>query len=414
MRDVMVELFDGPHATPPPAEEGPVFLGIKNITDAGLLDLGNVRHIAEAHFPKWTRRVTPEPGDVVFTYEATLHRYALVPEGFRGCLGRRVALIRPDRKVVRPRFLHFALLGPAWRSTVAERIVSGATVDRIPLVGFDDFPIVIPDLHTQDEVVEVLGSLDDLIENNRRRVEVLEEMAQAIYREWFVHFRFPDHEDATFIDSDLGPSPEGWTFTSLGSIATAHRTTVQPKRQPDTVFSHYSIPAFDDGQLPVMEPGERIRSGKFVVDGPAVMVSKLNPRIPRTWYVEPAAGSPSVASTEFVILRPDGDRTLEWIYLTATSPDFEDRLKQLSGGTSGSHQRLRPDEMLAIRVLDPTPDLIARAAEVVRPCLELARRLRRQSQHLCAIRDLLLPKLVTGQIDVSDLDLGAVVERVAV
>ncbi len=118
MRDLMVEFHDGPHATPAPAAAGPVYLGIKNITDAGLLDLSDTRHIAEEDFARWTRRVTPRPGDIVFTYEATLHRYALIPDGFRGCLGRRLALIRPDHALVIPRFLHFLMLGPAWRETV--------------------------------------------------------------------------------------------------------------------------------------------------------------------------------------------------------------------------------------------------------------------------------------------------------
>ena len=96
IKDFCLGIYDGPHATPTESDEGPIFLGIKNITNDGRIDLTEVRHVSEEDFPKWTRRVTPLPGDVVFTYEATLHRYAVVPEGFRGCLGRRVALLRPD------------------------------------------------------------------------------------------------------------------------------------------------------------------------------------------------------------------------------------------------------------------------------------------------------------------------------
>ena len=79
IREVYLGLFDGPHATPAPADEGPVFLGIKNITEDGRLDLADIRHISEAEYPKWTKRVVPQPGDIVFTYEATLHRYAIIP-----------------------------------------------------------------------------------------------------------------------------------------------------------------------------------------------------------------------------------------------------------------------------------------------------------------------------------------------
>ncbi|MCA1705593.1 MAG: restriction endonuclease subunit S, partial [Actinobacteria bacterium] len=226
MRDLMVEFHDGPHATPQPADAGPVYLGIKNITDAGMLDLREVRHIAEQDFGKWTRRVRPQAGDVVFTYEATLHRYALIPEGFRGCLGRRLALIRTNEAVVLPRYLHLLMLGPLWRETVTDRIISGATVDRLPIIDFPNFPVSVPDMTTQHAVVGILGALDDLIENNRRRVELLEQMAQAIHQEWFVHFRFPGHEETTFVDSPLGALPEGWEIKRIAEIAGRERNAV--------------------------------------------------------------------------------------------------------------------------------------------------------------------------------------------
>lgn len=249
MSDVMDEFYDGPHATPPAAEDGPIYLGIKNLTDAGSLDLREPRFIAETDYAKWTRRVTPREDDVVFTYEATLHRYALIPPGFRGCLGRRLALIRPNRDVVLPRFLHLAMLGPAWRSTVSERIISGSTVDRIPLIDFPDFPIELPGLDTQGTVVGVLGALDDLIENNRRRVELLEQMAQAIYREWFVHFRYPGHEDDDLVDSDLGPIPEGWEVRGLGEISNNFDRFRKPVSRADRIERHGPYPYFGAAKL---------------------------------------------------------------------------------------------------------------------------------------------------------------------
>jgi len=110
IRDYCLGIYDGPHATPQDAEDGPVFLGIKNITPDGQLDFSEIRHVSENEFQKWTRRVVPGPGDVVFTYEATLHRYALIPEGFRGCLGRRVALIRPNPLLADSRYLLYYFL----------------------------------------------------------------------------------------------------------------------------------------------------------------------------------------------------------------------------------------------------------------------------------------------------------------
>ncbi len=141
--DVVEEVFDGPHATPPDAEAGPVFLGIKNLTGSGL-DLSDVRHISESDWPRWTKRVTPRPLDIVFSYEATLGFFALIPPGLRCCLGRRLALIRPKAKEGHPHFWLHQFIGPDFQRYLMKHSVQGATVDRIPLVHFPNYLVLAP------------------------------------------------------------------------------------------------------------------------------------------------------------------------------------------------------------------------------------------------------------------------------
>ena len=129
IKELYEGLYDGPHATPKLSDSGPVFLGIKNVTDDGRLDLAEIRHIAEDDYAAWTRRVEPHPGDLVFTYEATLNRYALIPNGFRGCLGRRMALIRTDPRRVDVRFLLYYFFTEEWRAVIRKNMLTGATVD---------------------------------------------------------------------------------------------------------------------------------------------------------------------------------------------------------------------------------------------------------------------------------------------
>ena len=131
IKDFALGIYDGPHATPAEVSDGPIFLGIRNVTPEGRLDLTEVRHISEQEFPKWTRRVEPKQDDIVFSYEATLHRYALISGDLRCCLGRRMALVRPNPEKVVPRFLHYYFLSSNWRSVVEANVISGATVDRI-------------------------------------------------------------------------------------------------------------------------------------------------------------------------------------------------------------------------------------------------------------------------------------------
>ena len=214
IKEVSLGIYDGPHATPPKADSGPIFLGIKNVTAQGRFDPSEIRHISEEHYPRWIRRVTPQANDIVFSYEATLHRYVLIPEGFRGCLGRRMALIRPDTEKVIPRFLHYYFLCDHWRSVVESNVIRGATVDRIPITRFPDFEVRIPDIGTQRRIASVLSAYDDLIENNRRRIQLLEQAARLLYKEWFVHLRFPGHEHVKI----KAGVPEGWEGKPLGEV----------------------------------------------------------------------------------------------------------------------------------------------------------------------------------------------------
>lgn len=215
IRDYALGIYDGPHATPSESSEGAVFLGIKNMTEDGRLDFSEIRHVSEDELPRWTKRVTPQPGDVVFTYEATLHRYAIIPEDFRGCLGRRVALIRPDPQKADSRFLLYYFLSRRWRSVMESFIITGATVDRIPLEKFPDFPATLPDLPVQTAIADTLSAYDGLIENNRRRMVLLEKAARLLYQEWFVHLRFPGHEHTRIVHG----LPEGWAQRPLGEVA---------------------------------------------------------------------------------------------------------------------------------------------------------------------------------------------------
>jgi type I restriction enzyme S subunit len=171
--NLYVGLYDGPHATPKPSESGPIFLGIQNVTERGELDLSSIRHIAEQDFATWTRRVLPVLGDIVFTYEATLHRYGMIREGFRGCLGRRLALIRPDLERVDPYFLLYSLLDEEWRREVTSKILSGATVDRVPLTNFPRFQLRVPTLAVQREIGASIRACEELADNCSRRNRIL-------------------------------------------------------------------------------------------------------------------------------------------------------------------------------------------------------------------------------------------------
>jgi type I restriction enzyme S subunit len=170
------ELFDGPHATPTRREAGPYFLNISSLND-GRLDLSQSDHVSIEDFQKWTRRVQPQEGDLLFSYETRLGEAALMPAGVKACLGRRMALFRPDRTVADPRYLLYYYLGPEFQAVIERNTIHGATVNRIPLASMGSWPVAMPPLHEQLAIAEVLGALDDKIAANARVVATADALA---------------------------------------------------------------------------------------------------------------------------------------------------------------------------------------------------------------------------------------------
>ncbi|WP_420619808.1 restriction endonuclease subunit S [Candidatus Poriferisocius sp.] len=285
--------------------------------------------------------------------------------------------------------------------------ITGAAQPKLSQASLKRLSVTAPPYPVQTQIGEAIRALDGLIEDNRRRIEILEEMARLLYREWFVHFRFPGHEDVELVDSDLGPIPEGWGHSCLADEIKLERENVKPYEYPDEEFDHYSIPAFDDRGLPTLELGAEIRSNKYLVAGACVMVSKLNPRFPRVWRVDRSdPARRAVASTEFLVLAKPLKWKLVYVYGLVTSTDFASSLAATAGGTSTSHQRVKPADVMNMAVVSPPSDLVLSYSDQVQPMLKLADNLMLQNEVLREARDLLLPRLVSGELDVSELDLG--------
>lgn len=152
----LAALFDGPHATPKKTESGPWFLSISSLKN-GRLDLAESAHLSEDDFLRWTRRVQPQVGDVLFSYETRLGDAALMPPGIRSSLGRRMALLRSKSTSVSGALLLHAYLSPAFQEEIKRRTIHGATVDRLPLKEMPSWPIPLP---TEGEREQLSAKLD--------------------------------------------------------------------------------------------------------------------------------------------------------------------------------------------------------------------------------------------------------------
>lgn len=275
-------------------------------------------------------------------------------------------------------------------------------------------PMVLPPIEAQRNIAATLGVLDDRIALLRETNATLEAIAQALFKSCFVDFD-PVHAKArgeqpealpeplaalfpdSFEESPLGLVPRGWRVGCVGDFAQQKKGSVNPLASPATVFEHYSLPAFDNGQAPVMEAGEEIKSNKTPLPAEAVLLSKLNPHIPRVW-LPIKHGANAVCSTEFLAFGPAGGSSKEFVYCFFSSPDFLQHLCQLVTGTSNSHQRVKPDQVSSVDCVVPPPDVLAAFAEVARPMFERVYENRQQAQTLATLRDTLLPRLISGQL----------------
>lgn len=204
-----------------------------------------------------------------------------------------------------PRFISYLLRTIDFDSCSDKSSVPGVNRNHLHCL-----TVPVPTPPEQRAIAHTLGTLDDKIELNRQMNETLEVMARAIFKSWFVDFdpvhskvegRQPFGMNAEYAalfpdslqDSQIKQIPKGWQVGKIGELASLSRETVNPGDYPDEAFDHYSIPAFDEGRKPKEEKGAEIKSNKFAVPQDAVLLSKLNPRIPRIWLPFPLASRAS-------------------------------------------------------------------------------------------------------------------------
>jgi len=241
------------------------------------LDLSAVKYISEA-FHERLKKSALHPGDVVVVRTGAPGVAAVVPDDLTVANCADLVVIRPGPNLV-PRYLAYFINGAA-KGYVYSRIV-GAVQQHFNVGAARELEIPGISIAEQAAIAEVLGALDFKIEANQTIAMRAEDLATT----------------AVLLASEMVP---------IGAVATVARNPVSISFFANRDVEHFSIPAFDAGQLPVVESGDGIKSGKFLLDEPAVLVSKLNPQTPRVWMAVPSGEAPAVTSTEFVALRPAG------------------------------------------------------------------------------------------------------------
>jgi type I restriction enzyme S subunit len=299
------------------------------------------------------------------------------------------------------RYLFYAL---QLQLELLRSISTGVATKFLTLTILNDIEIPLPPLLTQQKIAAILSGYDDLIENNNRRIKILEEMAQAIYRDWFVDFRFPGHEGVRMVESELGLVPEGWEVVQVTDAATINPKITLPK---EGIKPFLSMGCLSEGTMNVQTIEYREGNSGSKFQNGDTLFARITPCLEngKTVFVQflPTDTAIAFGSTEFIVIRSK-TLTPEFVYLLSRTDSFRDNaIKSMSGATG--RQRVQEECFKKYFIAQPDGTTLKAFDEVIKPIFQSVFTLALKNANLRRTRDLLLPKLISGEFDVSELDI---------
>lgn len=307
----------------------------------------------------------------------------------------KLMVLRPNMDAVLPRFL-LAYLSSSHVLAELQHLAETRS-GTFPQITFSSelapMPITVPNFEIQEKIVGMLDSIEGKMKNNEDINKNLIQQTQALYSAWFEQFLPFD-----------GSMPSDWRIGTIGDIATIKTNSFNPQKNPGVMLEHYSIPAYDEQHFPVFEPSDNVKSNKYILTDNSVLASKLNPDTKRIWRPM-CLTDHAVCSTEFIVFEANNSAHKDFLFSIIDSQSFSDWMCAHTTGSTNSRQRTTPSTTLEFKVPIASYDVIDEFCASVTPMYDLVSQNLQENQRLASLRDSLLPKLMTGEIDVSDVDL---------
>ena len=375
LQELCLNITDGKHGDCENEENsGYYFISCKDIFD-GQINYKNARQITKADFEETHKRTMLEVDDILLTNSGTIGRMAFVTDReatTKTTFQKSVAIIKPDKQKVLPRYLYYQL-----QNCVPQFINSsnGSAQKNLLLSTMRTFQIEIEEnREKQEKIANTLSAYDDLIENNQKQIKLLEEAAQRLYKEWFVDLRFPEHENTKIVDG----VPEGWSRTNINEILTFHRGYDLTKNEMKA------------GRYPVVGSTTVIGyHNEFKIKGPGIVTGR----------------SGSLGKYQFIwdnfwphntslYISDYKDHNIFFVYSLLQTVDFA----SLNNG--GAIPTLNRNVLSNIEVIEPTDELQEMFAKIAEPQYQKIKNLEKQNDRIKTVRDLLLPKFMSGEVEV--------------
>lgn len=379
--------------TPPKTTNG-VRLITAKVVKGGQIRDEPAEYIAADFFDEWMRRGLPQRNDVLVTTEAPLGEVAILRDDARIALAQRIILLRAKAGVMDPHFLFYALQSDFGQGELKAR-ATGTTVAGIKQSELRQVRIPQFSLLTQVRIGEILSAYDELIENNQRRIQILEAMARGIYLEWLVQFRFPGHKAHPRVSTDVRDIPDGWQVRKLHELAESVRRNV-PKgalREPQAYVGLEHIPRRSLA-LDSWETITTLGSNKLAFKKGDVLFGKIRPYFHKV-CVAPFDG---VCSADTIVIRPRSPEHAAIVIACVSSDAFVARASATANGAKMPRANWEVLENYAVVI--PKAKISEQFSGLFLNAVSEQNVLMSQIQSLRRSRDLLLPRLLTGDLEV--------------
>ena len=400
--DVCSKITDGAHHSPKPVDDGLPMASVKDMTPFGL-NLDSSRQISVEDYDKLVKQgCQPLEDDVLIAKDgnSALDTVCRMRKTEVVVLLSSVAILRPDKEVIYPDYLRLYLDAEPTRNYLKASSISGAAIPRVILKDFKRAKIRLPKgITEQKSIAGRVANYDNLIENNNRRIAILEDMAQSLYRKWFVKFRFPGHENVKFKDSPLGQIPEGWGIKAATDVIEFAPKMSLPKdgEKPFVAMPSISTSSMIIGDIE-MRAGN---SGTKFVNGDTLM-ARITPCLQngKIGFVQflDEENPIGFGSTEFIVMRSK-HLTPEFVYCLARSDSFRGNAINSMAGADG-RQRVKNDCFNSYYLAGPPNDILGDFSALAKPVFKEVFVLNQKNKNLKKQRDMLLPKLIAGKIKV--------------
>ena len=399
LSDVCSSIYDGDHSAPPKSESGIPFVTISNFDASdGRIDFADTAFVSVEYYESLKPERRPAKNDVLYSVVGSFGIPSLVKDESEFVFQRHVAILRPN-ELIDPRYLYYVMKNRDFYHW-ADSVAIGAAQRTVTLGQLRSKEIELPELDAQQRIADVLSSYDELIENNRRQIKLLEEAARRLYKEWFVDLKFPGYE-TTPINNGL---PEGWKRGTLLDLVDIVRgcsySSDEIAQGEKTLINLGNLTPFGGFRFGYEKRfSGKSREDQLVAKGDVVMgLTEQATGLAGYTALLPTIPEKSVISADLVKLAPREGVPAEYVYALLRYGRLSELISPLANGTKIKH--LRPQSLSRVKAMVPPFELMGRYAADARPIYDQIDACHQQISVAREARDRLLPKLMSGEIEV--------------